>query len=247
MIYPNWLQLNLPREVLSDKYLKISFSQNGEDDYVRAHFWEEILKGFKGTYIDIGCFHETLYSNTKLLSLMGWHGLAIDANPELKDPWLRARPHDQFFNYCIAPSGAVGSDGLEFFRFRDGAMSTANPDRAKQLVSKGWPLIDVVNVPAISLTSLGSYALKKGISRPDFVSIDLELVDFLDDLPKFLQDLQPRLLCIECVTDNVNLGSLFISRECRCLNDAGYEPVGLIGGNIFAVPFRGQDHLAVFG
>jgi hypothetical protein len=37
-MFPNWLQSNLPREVLQEKYLKISFSQNGDDDFIRTHF-----------------------------------------------------------------------------------------------------------------------------------------------------------------------------------------------------------------
>ena len=80
-MFPNWLQSSLPREALNEKYLKISFSQNGEDDFIRSHFWNDILAGHKGTYLDIGCYHETLYSNTKLLNLIGWRGLAVDANP----------------------------------------------------------------------------------------------------------------------------------------------------------------------
>ena len=102
-MFPNWLQAALPREIFNEKYIKISFSQNGEDDFIRSFFWSDILAGYKGTYIDIGCFSETLYSNTKLLSLVGWNGLAVDANPDLKDPWLLARPRDHFLNKCIAP------------------------------------------------------------------------------------------------------------------------------------------------
>ena len=83
-MFPNWLQSSIPREALDQKYLKIGFSQNGEDDFIRAHFWNDILAGYKGTYLDVGCYHETLYSNTKLLSLSGWHGLAVDANPDLE-------------------------------------------------------------------------------------------------------------------------------------------------------------------
>lgn len=104
-----------------------------------------------------------------------------------------------------------------------------------------------MRVSAITLSDLAKQANQLGFDRPDVVSIDLEMVDFLDDLPRFLQTLQPRLLCMECVTQDVSLRSLFGSRECSWLSDAGYEPVALIGGNIFAVSLRAQDHLAVFG
>lgn len=244
-MFPNWLQAALPREIFNEKYIKISFSQNGEDDFIRSFFWSDILAGYKGTYIDIGCFSETLYSNTKLLSLVGWNGLAVDANPDLKDPWLLARPRDHFLNKCIAPS-RCSQGGLEFFRFQDGAMSTANPERAQQLISQGWALLDRVHIAAITLSSLAKQTQKLRFNSVDVISIDLEMVDFLNDLPDFLQMLKPRLLCMECVTDGVNLKSLFTCKETTQLASAGYEPISLIGGNIFAVPTKTIQHTTIF-
>jgi len=245
-MFPNWLQSSIPRKSLDEKYLKISFSQNGEDDFIRSHFWSNILAGQKGTYLDIGCYQETLYSNTKLLSLVGWRGLAVDANPDLEQPWLQSRQQDQFLNRCIAPSGEV-IQGLEFFRFQDGAMSTCNSERAEQLIAEGWILQDRVQVPAISLAALAKLAIEQGLSKPDLVSIDLEMVNFLADLPAFLQQLRPQLLCMECVSNTVSLRTLFSSNEVVRLVEADYEPIALIGGNIFAVPKTNYSNLSVFG
>ena len=105
--------------------------------------------------MDIDCFSKPLYSNSKLLSLIGWHGIAVDANPELIEPWLAARPQDHFFSLCISPSGS-SQEGLEFFRFKDGAISTANPVRAQELINKGWEISDKIRVPAISLQELAT-------------------------------------------------------------------------------------------
>jgi len=245
-MFPNWLQSSLPREVQNEKYLKIGFSQNGEDDFIRGHFWNDILAGYKGTYLDVGCYHETLYSNTKLLNLIGWQGLAVDANPDLEQPWLEARPQDHFLNRCISASGEV-MDGLEFFRFQDGAMSTVNPERAQQLVKDGWVLRDRVQVPTVSLAALAQLVLEQGMNKLDLVSIDLEMVNFLADLPAFLNGLRPRLLCMECVTNSVDLQNLFSSEESYRLVEAGYEPIAFIGGNIFAVPQPGSPTVALFG
>ena len=53
------------------------YSQWGED--------LEIIKFFSnkktGTYLDIGCFHPFLLSNTYLLYKKGWTGINIDMNP----------------------------------------------------------------------------------------------------------------------------------------------------------------------
>ena len=136
--------------------------------------------------------------------------------------------------------------GLEFFRFRDGAMSTANPERAKQLIKEGWQLLDQVRVPALRLTKLAEKITSNGFAKPDIVSIDIEMVNFLDDLPEFLEQLMPSLLCMECVTETVNLRTLFSSQESKSLANAGYEPIDLIGGNIFAVQKKAANPLSVF-
>ena len=180
------------------------------------------------------------------MSLIGWHGIAVDANPELLNPWLTARAQDHFFNLCISPSGS-SPEGLEFFRFKDGAMSTANPVRAQELVNKGWEMLDKVRVPSLSLQALASKAKNEGLINPDLISIDIEMVDFLPDLPEFLSILKSRLLCMECVSGDVSLRNLFNSKEAKKLTEAAYEPVNFIGGNIFAVPKYSLNEIIVFG
>ena len=213
--------------------LKISFSQNSEDDFIRSFFWQEILEGKKGTYLDIGCFHESLYSNTKLLSLVGWHGLGVDANIDMMKPWIDARPLDKFLHYCLVPSSSISND-ITFYRFALGEMSTAIPERAAELVSKGWKPLDKVSVPSITFSNLAKNAIALGFTKPDLVSIDLEMIDYLQDLPCFLQMLEPRLLCMECISQNINLKSLLCSKECKVLESADYEIIAFLGGNIFA-------------
>lgn len=235
-MFPNWLQQNsINREVLNERCLKIGFSQNGEDDFIRGFFWDEILKGQVGTYIDIGCYHETLYSNTKLLNLIGWNGIAVDANPELQSEWLKKRPKDHFINVCISTSSNQSNE-LTFYRFMDGALSTANLERAKYLINSGHQLIDKINIPNIRLDELAAQ-INNTIETIDFVSVDVEMIDYLSELPLFLKLIQPRLLCIECISD-VTLKNIFKCRECQVLHQACYEIINYIGGNIFAAPLN---------
>ena len=72
------------------------------------------------------------------------------------------------------------------------------------------------------------------------------MVNFLPDLPEFIRILQPSLLCMECVSDDVSLRSLFNSTEAKKLSEADYEPVAFIGGNIFAVPKNPSSQIVVF-
>ena len=72
---------------------------------------------------------------------------------------------------------------MEIIRFKDGAMSTANPDRAHELINKGWELLDRLKVPAVSLQELATKVKSYGLINPDLISIDIEMVNFLPDLP----------------------------------------------------------------
>ena len=74
------------------------YSQWGED--------LEIQKFFKGKnngfYLDIGCYHPTMYNNTCLLFNNGWRGMNIDLNQTSIDLFNIARPKD--LNICTAIS-----------------------------------------------------------------------------------------------------------------------------------------------
>ena len=54
------------------------YSQWGEDVYINEYF----KKLEKGIYLDIGCFHPFMYSNTCLLFNKGWTGINVDINQE---------------------------------------------------------------------------------------------------------------------------------------------------------------------
>ena len=62
------------------------YSQWGEDLFIEDYFKNKN----KGTYLDIGCFHPFMYSNTCLLHKKGWSGVNIDINQtsiEINEPF----------------------------------------------------------------------------------------------------------------------------------------------------------------
>jgi len=238
-MYPNWLQKPIiDQGVFSNKFLKIGFSQNGEDDFVRSFFWERILARDFGVYVDIGSFHESLYSNTKLLHLVGWSGVAVDANPDASNEWLSQRPHDKFLNYAIRNS-SQDIKSIDLYRFQDGAINTIDEVVAQQWQQKGFRLIDKINVPALSISQLAFEVAQKCVQPPDFVNIDIEFVDYLDDLPEFLSILHyPSLLCLEWITPQMSFSNYKVSRESLILSSSGYQIIGFIAGNIFAKNIR---------
>ena len=68
-----------------------SYSQWGEDSYIKEYFKDKK----NGFYVDIGCFHPIMYSNTCLLYNKGWSGINIDLNQTSIDLFNIARKRDK--------------------------------------------------------------------------------------------------------------------------------------------------------
>ena len=240
-MFPNSHQDYIPREVLTEKGLKISFSQNGEDSFITSYFWLDIIKRKKGYYLDIGCFNEGIFSNTKLLSIVGWEGIGIDANPIFKSSWEKNRPNDLFISRCICKSSNK-SNYIDFFRFKNRQNSTADKNRAKDLIQKGLELNDIIKVKSISLPDLARELKDKFLQGLDFLSIDLEYLDYLDDIPEMLEILKPRLICMEIINKNTNIENLIESNEYKILKLASYNVLCVTGDNLIA-SYKGQYRL----
>ncbi len=238
-MFPNNEQDYIPRNVFNDKFIQISYSQHGEDNYIREFFWEDILKKRSGSYLDIGCFDDCLNSNTKLLSIVGWSGIAVDANPDLIKPWLKARPKDTFINRCICLP-QQNKDYVDFYRFKDYPQnSTVNATYAENMIKNGIQLRDKITISSISLTQLSKEIAESNYFNLglDFLSIDLEYIDYLNEIPSVLQFLMPKLICFEKADPNTCSSNLMQSREVNVLIESGYEPItitGINGVNIIA-------------
>ena len=83
-------------------------SQFGEDKKIIKIF----ENNYKGTYVDLGCFHPTRSNNTFKLYKKGWKGINIDLNPFTIDLFNFARPDD--INICAAISNKETKKKLYF-------------------------------------------------------------------------------------------------------------------------------------
>jgi hypothetical protein len=72
--------------------LKGHFGQWGEDILVRKLFPRTMKTG---AYLDLGCYHPFVHSNTAYLWLKGWSGVNVDANPNTIDIFNKLRPKDR--------------------------------------------------------------------------------------------------------------------------------------------------------
>ena len=91
----NWLETTRKNTIGKPQ---LTYSGEGEDLIL-----ERLVKHLsKGTYVDIGCYHPKVGSNTYKLFKRGWQGINIDPNPNTIELFNRYRPHDTNLNIGIS-------------------------------------------------------------------------------------------------------------------------------------------------
>ena len=93
-----------------------TYSQNQEDLFISSYFKDKN----KGFYLDIGCYHPIMYSNTALLHNRGWEGINIDMNQTSIDLFNILRKKDK--NICVA----ISNTEQETTQYFDHAFSPIN-------------------------------------------------------------------------------------------------------------------------
>jgi|TARA_B110000914_G_scaffold205432_1_gene200564 FkbM family methyltransferase len=142
-------------------------SQFGEDKKISKLF----NKNFKGTYVDLGCFHPVRVNNTFQFYKKGWNGLNIDLNPLTIDLFNFARPTDT--NICAAISNKKVKKKLYF-------LGDLDPKNTLDLNHKNWlgkhfninkKDFKIKNVKTITLSEILN---KNKFYNIDFLNIDIE-------------------------------------------------------------------------
>jgi len=164
---------------------RVSYSQWGED--------LEIIKFFKnkkkGEYLDIGCFHPLMYSNTCLLNQKGWRGTNIDLNQTTIDLFNILRPKD--LNLCRI-IGSAEKKVKVYFDSLFSPVNTADKTFYNNHKNKFFKDVFIREVAAQKLNNIiGKNLMSKKI---DFVNIDAEGMDY-----KVLKQIDLRKLKIDLV------------------------------------------------
>ncbi|MDR5743734.1 FkbM family methyltransferase [Caballeronia sp. LZ029] len=156
------------QEVLPE-YSKAGFSHWGED-FIVEFIFSSVMDG---RYLDIGCFHPALYSNTMRLYRKGWSGVNVDPNPFMIKQCLAMRPRD------VSLNKAVGKEhgSIEYYSFHDWASSnTASPEFARVIAEN--QNLDMPVGKSVELVTLSEIMAEHFSDRtPEFVNIDVEDLD----------------------------------------------------------------------
>jgi FkbM family methyltransferase len=186
------------------KYLKISYSQFGEDLILSS-----LLTSPTGLYVDVGAYHPVQISNTYLLYRRGWRGLVIDANPEVFASFRQRRPRDLLVHAAVGDRTGEASFEVHWA----GPSSRLAPDPDVRVDAKVKKL---VRVPLRTLAAILDEHLPPSHDI-DYLNVDCEGADLGVLRSNNWKKYRPKVITVE---DLLPRGS---SEICRLLRDHGYE------------------------
>ena len=167
-------------------------SQHGEDFFL----WQRLGFSSKGTYIEIGAYDGVSLSNSYFFEKIGWHGLLVEAHPDLVTCCRTSRPDSLVVHAALgnADGGTAtfsmvrGGKGLDTLSF-----SETNELHRQRVLAEGG-MIESTRVPARTWSSV---IAEHGISNVDWVSIDVEGAELEVLMGAGLETFRPRLLLVE--------------------------------------------------
>ena len=178
-------------KVFYPKYKK-SYSQCGEDLIVN-----NVLKSLKisnPTYLDIGAYQADYLSNTYFFYKKGLSGVCVEPDPNLFKEFKKKRKRDICLNIGV---GLDNRDEADFYVMSVKTLNTFSKKEAERYQSYGTKkIVDIIKIPLISVNSIIEKNFKQ---TPNFVSIDVEGLDF-DIIKSFdFSKYRPEVFCIETI------------------------------------------------
>lgn len=172
---------------------KVSFSQTGEDIIVDYIF--ETLGIENPSYIDIGAFDPFHMSNTALFYLKGARGINIEPNPENIKLFTKHRPEDKNLNIGVSTK----NEELTYFHLTSNSLNTFSEEAAVKYVEENGEKI--TKKEKIKVKKIGNILKEYNDGKwPDFMSLDVEGLDF-----KILKGIDfkkdwPKVICVETIS-----------------------------------------------
>jgi FkbM family methyltransferase len=184
----NTVERNAEYKWFETRYGPSRNSQFAEEWLIRDFFGDQ----HGGAFVDVGSYHYRTFSNTYYLDqTLGWSGVAIDAQEEFAADYAKYRPRTKFFPLFVSDR----SDAMEsFFVPGNKLVASSSKEFSDRYDSSGRER----KVHTITLNDLLG---RTGISKVDFVSMDIELAE-----PKALagfdiERFKPRLVVVEAHPD----------------------------------------------
>lgn len=166
---------------------KISYSSYGEDKILLKYFKNKK----KGFYVDVGCYHPLVGSNTYLLyKRRNWNGVNIDVNSLSIDLFNAARKDDENFNLAVSDK----KKKLKlYFRKNINMLNTVNKKYALRHFRKGFKEKIVKSDSLDSILDSSKYKNK----QIDFLNLDIEGNELKALESLNFKKYNPKLICVE--------------------------------------------------
>jgi FkbM family methyltransferase len=172
---------------------RASYSQHGEDLIVE-HLMR-LLNIENPFYIDVGAHHPHILSNTYLMYTNGGRGINIEPDPTLIKAFEQYRPEDITLQCGMRFDERTEAD---LFMMSAQVLNTFSEEEANHVARFGTYSIE--NKIKVKLLSLPEILDKYGANKEvDFISIDVEGVDFEVVKKNDIGGIRPKVLCIETV------------------------------------------------
>jgi FkbM family methyltransferase len=200
------------------KYLKLSFSQCGEDLIVA--YLMEALQIPQPTYLDVGAHHPSRLNNTYLFYLKGSRGVCVEPDPELFAELKAKRKRDICLKIGISFDEKENAD---FYVMSSKSLSTFSEEEAKRYESYGKQRIsEVINTPLASINAVLKQYFK---TAPHFISLDTEGLD-LQILKSFdFSRYRPPVFCVETLTYTEDKTEQKITAIVDYMRQQSYLPI----------------------
>jgi len=170
-------------------------SQFGEEKKILKLFG----KNFKGTYVDLGCFHPVRSNNTLQFYKKGWKGLNIDLNQLTIDLFNFARPADT--NICAAISNKKVKKKLYFLGDLD-SKNTLDLNH-KNWLGKHFNINKKdFKIKIVKTKTLNEILYKNKLYNIDFLNIDIEGHEFEVLKSVNFKKFNIKVICVELINFN---------------------------------------------
>ncbi len=173
---------------------KASYSQTGEDIIVDYLF--NSLKISRPSYLEIGTNQPRICNNTYNFYKKGCKGVCIEPDIEMVRIIKQQRPKDTILNIGI---GTRDQENAEFYLFPGltNGWSTFSKEEAENRKRDTGIMYQTLLMPLMSINTIMS---KYFTPYPNFISLDVEGLDFeilqSIDYEKF----RPEVICVETIT-----------------------------------------------
>ena len=180
-----------------DGYSLKSYSQEGEDMILKRLF-EKQEKGF---YVDVGAHHPKRFSNTYYFYKKGWNGINIDAMPNSMKLFNKIRPRDINIEKPISDEKQI----LTYYAFNEPALNGFSKELSDSRVKEenNYHIIFEKDIETSTLEEVLDTNLPRH-QEIDFLSIDVEGLDFMVLKSNDFEKYKPKVILIEILGSSLS-------------------------------------------